>query len=222
MQVFLLGQTVSWSDFLGVDILFMDRPDTHNHYSMLKLAQSVGCKVAIDWDINPFAMSEEDHPLFWKYTDSQTCQVIKEILIAADGMIVENDAIAKAFAVFNDNLFVRRNQYFQETIDAVTVEKVERDHKLILVPSIYCLQSDFDEYRDTLVDLIQRDTDTQWVFTIPPHYKREMRVFSQCENVKLVDQLYDPVRWIRYVRTLQPECDRGPYENEPVQCKSIQ
>ena len=191
--------SVGWSDFVGTDILFMERPDSPQQYQLLHLAHSVGCKVIIDWDINPFAMIDETHPLFKVYTNSETCQIIKQIMIEADRIIVENSNIAYSFRAFNPEIVVRENKPLHIFKLLNHKEKNQSLKKKVLFPSLYFLLSDYEYYKPSLISLIENMGEVEFTFTTPPEHRWIMKELIQYENVIFKDQTYSPWKWFSFL-----------------------
>lgn len=196
--------SVGWSDFIDADVLFMDRPDSPQQYQLLRLAHSVGCKVIIDWDINPYAMIDETHPLFREYTNPETCQIIKQIMIEADRIIVENSNLSYAFRAFNPDIVIRENAPLHIfKLHHHNKGKHESLKKRVLFPSLYFLLSDYEYYKQSLISLIENMEDVDFVFTVPSEYRWIMREVAQYENVRFDNQTYSPWRWFSFLNDNQ-------------------
>lgn len=191
--------SVGWSDFVGTDVLFMERPDSAQHYRLIHLAHSVGCKVVIDWDINPFAMVDETHPLFKAYTNSETCQIIKQIMIEADRIVVENPNLAYSFRAFNPEIVVRENKPLHIFNFHDRKGKDRPEKKTVLFPSLYFLLSDYEYYKQSLISLIAYMDKVNFTFSVPIEHRWIMKELIQYENVTFIDQTYSPLAWFSFL-----------------------
>ena len=97
---------LDWNDYIGYDIVILQRPFLTSHLNVLNLLKSMNIKVIIDYDDDILNL-ENHNPHYTAY--QQSISNIKTIASIADQIWVSTESLKETFSEFNEKIIVVPN-----------------------------------------------------------------------------------------------------------------
>jgi len=169
----------SWSDIVGVDAVFIQRPDSQHAYSICRLAAGLGKRIWIDYDDNLLAVPE--YNMSFQSWSPEVVEVIKKICATASVVTVSTPVIKESMEGMNPCIVLLPNAV---DFDFYNTYKVERPRTT-------------DEIR-----IMWRGSDSQslQLRALAPHVLRSLKEFP---NVKWI--LMCGTTPFQYLRSAPPD-----------------
>lgn len=149
------------------DIVFLMRPDTSEELSLVRRAQWLGKRVWVDYD-DDFWSIQDYSPVADIY--KQSIVIVEAILKEADTVSVSTAALQQRMKAFNTNCFVIPNAHDEVTFPLSRKIK-SPNNKVAVWRGSHTHEEDLYEYREEIVELVNKHSDWQW------HFMGDRRIF---------------------------------------------
>jgi hypothetical protein len=154
------ANAVTWASFASMDIAFFQRPYTHKHLTVIRLAASMGCKIWIDFD-DLLTSLPRSNPSYAVYKDN----CITSILPTADIITVSTNTLASELGKYISGTKIRviPNAY-NDYILTTTYERHASDAPSIMWRGTNSHQGDLHAYAEQLEDAMQQHPEAHFTF----------------------------------------------------------
>lgn len=99
-----------WDELMRLDALFLVRPKSTDHLSMMELARAAGVPLWVDWDDDPFSIDPRN-PAYIGFATPDTMKVISACIEIADIVTVSTPHLREQFLTRAKDVRVIRNAW---------------------------------------------------------------------------------------------------------------
>lgn len=99
---------VAWSQFIGADILFLQRPCAPDHFNALVLAKDMGIKVWCDIDDDNLSVGK-DNPMYATYAQLPMKDALIKLARHCDVLTTTTEFMKRKYGIYNKNCLIIPN-----------------------------------------------------------------------------------------------------------------
>lgn len=189
---------ITWSTFLGYDVLVLSRPSSPHDLSIIKLAKQCGLKVITDYDDDIIHLPELN-PMWHHYQQCKSDAM--ECISLSDEVWVSTKGVKKSFALLNSNIHVIPNS-LNDYLHPVDKKKpFNEGGKKAIWRGGGAHQADVYEVAESLVQTINNNKDWHFQFVGDRFVFLEQR----CGDNYLPVSLMPLMQYMEYLHTENPQ-----------------
>lgn len=200
------GGNISWETFIGYDILFIERPSSHNDLNIIKLAKQCGLKIVTDWDDDCLHI-DQFNPMWHHY--EQCRATLMECIVLSDEVWVSTAGIKKSFKLLNDNIHVIPNCHNDHLHPIKNKKAFNLNTKKAIWRGGSSHEADVYEYADKLITNINNNADWQFQFI----GFRFVYMEQKCGDNYLPVSLMPLMQYFNYIQSENPNIIFHPLSN---------
>lgn len=151
----------SWAVFTDVSVFILQRPCFESHFNLIKLAQSFGVKVIVDYDDNLLAV-DVNNPTFVQYRDNKFNMIA--CLKAADEVWVSTESLGQVYGKYNKTVTVIPNAHNDYLFPIANKRSFNEKTKRVLWRGGQSHEADVYEVADELVNIVNANKDWEFQF----------------------------------------------------------
>jgi len=152
---------LDWNDYIGYDVVILQRPFLESHLNVVKLLKSMNIKVIIDYDDDILNL-ETHNPYYTPYEKAKSN--VKQISFLADEIWVSTEEIKKTFSEFNKNVIIIPNAHNDYLFPVKDKKEFNLNTKKVAYRGGKSHELDVYSHKDEWVEMINNNLDFDFNF----------------------------------------------------------
>lgn len=152
---------LDWNDYVGYDVVILQRPFLESHYNVLNLLKSMNIKVIIDYDDD--ILNLDNHNPYFTVYEKANCW-IKSIASIADEIWVSTESIKKSFSEYNENITIIPNAHNDYLYPVKDKKEFNVNTKKVAYRGGKTHELDVYSHKDEFIEMINTNLDFDFNF----------------------------------------------------------
>ena len=152
---------LDWNDYIGYDIVILQRPFLESHLNVVKLLKSMNIKVIIDYDDDILNL-DNHNPYYSVYERAKNN--VKEICSLVDEIWVSTQYIKETFSEFNKNVSIIPNAHNDYLFPIKDKKEFNLNTKKVAYRGGKTHELDVYSHKDEWVEMINSNLDFDFNF----------------------------------------------------------
>lgn len=154
-------QSWNWATIKSCDAVFMQRPYTDDHVSIMEIVKDRGVPLWIDYD-DLLTAVPTDNPAFYTYMTEKVQKNIIDLVRAADVLTVSTEYLKTALSNLNKNIVVVNNAFDQPDLGRKRPEKMLTRDKAIVWRGSRSHERDVFTYTQSIIQMSRDPKFKDW------------------------------------------------------------
>lgn len=204
---------VGWAELVGINVVFMQRPYSQQHKTVVEMANDLNIPVWIDYDDDLFCVPR-DNPSFDLYAKKETQKTIAEMIALSDLVTVSTHQLKVNILKLNDNIHVVPNAIDEQCFHQFT----PKERKAIFTwRGSDTHVKDISTYAPEIREAVTEND--KWMYLFIGH--RPWYLGELDKNRFMYQPPMDIVEYFKGLKNIQPTSMMVPLaDNEFNKCKS--
>lgn len=188
---------IDWTKIIDQDIVFMENPMNVEHKEIFELSKDMDKKVWVDWSLNPLDIQEDsDNPLYAKFSESDTCQTITDLMKNADLLTVPTSKMKEDLSFFN-----RKIEHLSNALDMDLYTPLKASGEKLAL-----WRSHKYYFNDLNLESILTCSDTypEWLFIFTTPDTSDLKLLKNIKNIKIVPGTDNVIKYNSWLQKLRP------------------
>lgn len=195
-------QEYSWMIFKMADAIFLQRPHTDKHLSIIQMAKKNNVPVWVDYDDDLFTVPVSN-PAYKYYSTEYTMKTMAKIIASADVVTVSTEFLKKQLqrgaSPLNKNIKVVPNSFDSRLFNYRKQPTTDRK-KMILWRGSSTHQKDLADYMEQIVPAVNSDKSWTWWF----QGDKPWFLFEKLGDNALFAESVDPIEYFEQIHEVKP------------------
>lgn len=197
---------LDWNDYVGYDVVILQRPFIDSHVNVIKLLKKLNIRVIIDYDDDILNL-ECSNPHYSFYNKNK--KNIEEICGLADQIWVSTESLMETFSFYNENIIVIPNAHNDYLFPVDKKRSFNLNTKKTAYRGGKTHELDVYEHFDEWIEMINTNQDYEFYFL----GARFPFLESKCADNYLIIEGLHIIDYFDYFYNLNPNIFIYPLEN---------